>query len=68
MLTFGEKTSVSIVHVTAQEPSIAKVIIPLNELYAVTLGQTQFISASSHKIVDDQQDGAGRRICSAALS
>lgn len=53
MLTFRKEAGVAIVHVPAQEPPIAKVIVPLNQFYAVTLGQAQFVGAPSDKIVDD---------------
>lgn len=62
LLTFGEKSSVAIVQVPAQEPAVTKVIVALYELYAVSLGQTQLISTACYEVVHDQQYRAGGRI------
>jgi len=66
--TFREKASVAVVHVSAQEPAIAKVVVPLYELNAVSLGQAELVGAACYEVVHDQQDGACRSICHAALS
>jgi hypothetical protein len=66
--TFRKKTGVAIVHVSAQEPAIAKVVVTLYELNAVSLCQAQLVGAACYKVVHDQQDGAGGGICHAALS
>lgn len=67
MPTFRKKTGVAVVHVSAQEPAVAKVVVALYELNAISLGQTQLVGAACYKIVHDQQDGAGGGICHAAL-
>lgn len=68
MPTFRKKASIAVVHVSAQEPAIAKVVVTLYELNAVSLGQAQLVGAACYEVVHDQQDGAGRGICHAALS
>ena len=68
MPTFGEKASVAVVHVSAQEPAIAKIVVTLYELNAVALCQAQLVGAACYEIVHDQQNRAGRGICHAALS
>jgi hypothetical protein len=42
-LTFGEKTTVSIHQVPSQVPSVAKVIVPFDQLDTVSFRQAQFI-------------------------
>lgn len=66
--TFRKQASIAIVHVSAQEPTIAKVVVPLYQLNAVSLGQAQLVGAARYEVVHDQQYGAGRGICHAALS
>jgi len=66
--TFGEKASVPVVHVSAQKPAIAKVVVALDELNAVSLCQAQLVCAACYEVVHDQQDGAGLGICHAAQS
>ena len=68
MPTFRKQASVAVVHVSAQEPAIAEVVVTLYELNAVTLCQAQLVGAACYKVVHDQQDGAGGGICHAALS
>lgn len=62
LLTFGEKSSVAVVQVPAQEPAVTKIIVALYEFYAVSLGQTQLISTACYEVVHDQQYRAGGRI------
>lgn len=66
--TFRKQASVAVVHVSAQEPAVAKVVVPLYELNAVSLGQAQLVGAACYEVVHDQQDGAGGGIRHAALS
>jgi len=50
-LTFRKEASVAIVHMTTQEPAIAKIVVPLNELNAITLCKTQFIGTPSNEVI-----------------
>jgi hypothetical protein len=68
MPTFREQASVAVVHVSAQEPAIAKVVVTLYELNAVSLCQAELVGAACYEVVHDQQDGTGGSICHAALS
>jgi phage-related baseplate assembly protein len=68
MPTFRKQASVAVVHVSAQEPAIAEVVVTLYELNAVTLCQAQLVGATCYEVVHDEQDGPGRSICHAALS
>lgn len=68
MPTFRKQASVAVIHVSAQEPAIAKVVVTLDELNAVSLGQAQLVGAACYEVVHDQQDRAGGSICHAALS
>ena len=49
--TFWEQTTVAVNHVFAQEPSIAKLVVPLNQFDAVTLGQGQLVGASGSEVI-----------------
>ena len=66
--TLRKQASVAIIHVSAQEPTITKVVVPLYELDAVSLGQAQLVGAACYEVVHYQQDGASRGVCHAALS
>jgi hypothetical protein len=66
--TFREEAGIPVVHMPSQKPAVAKVIVPLDQLYAVPLSQTQLISTPCDEIVHDQQNRAGRRVCLAPLS
>lgn len=53
-LTFRKQARASIGHVPSQEPSIAEVIVPLDQFYAIALGETQLIRAPCDEVVDYQ--------------
>ena len=50
-LTFWEETSIPVSQVFPQEPAIAKFVISLGQLYAISFGKTQFIGTSSLEVV-----------------
>lgn len=49
--TFWEQTTVAINQVFAQEPPIAKLVVPLDQFDAVTLCQGQLIGASGSEVI-----------------
>lgn len=51
LLTFREEASIVIGEVTAQKPSITKLVIALNEFDPVAFRQAQLIGASGYKII-----------------
>lgn len=62
IITFREETCAAIAQVLAQEPSVAEIIVALDQLYSIALAQGQLIAASSSEVVDDEQGGADGRI------
>lgn len=50
-LTFWKEAAVAVYHVPAQEPSIAKLVVPLDQLDAIALDEGQFIGASRLEVV-----------------
>lgn len=55
MLTFREQASLAGVHVLAEKPAVAEVVVALDELNAVALGQTELIGAPSDEVVNGEQ-------------
>lgn len=49
--TFWEQTTVAVNQVFAQEPPIAKLVVPLDQFDAVTLCQGQLIGASGSEVI-----------------
>lgn len=49
--TFWEQTTVAIDQVFAQEPPIAKLVVPLDQFDAVTLCQGQLIGAAGSEVI-----------------
>lgn len=49
--TFREQTTVAVNQVFAQEPPIAKLVVPLYQFDAVTLCQGQLIGASGSEVI-----------------
>lgn len=43
VLTFREKTTISVTQVFAEEPSISKLVVPFDKLDTVALGQAQLV-------------------------
>lgn len=50
-VNFGEEAAVPIGHMLPQKPAIAKFIVSFNQFDSITLGQVQFIGASSLKVI-----------------
>lgn len=67
-LTFREQTRATVRHVPPQEPAVAEVIVALDQLNSVPLGQTQLIGASSDEVVNHEEDGTGMRLILDAVS
>lgn len=42
----------------AEKPAIAEVIVALDQLDAVALGEAQLITTAGHEIMDDEQNAA----------
>lgn len=59
-LTFGKQAGSTGGHVATEKPTIAKVVVALDEFDAVALGETQLIWAAGDKVMDDEQNRAGR--------
>lgn len=49
--TFGEQSCVTIEQVTSKEPSVAKFVIALNQLNSVAFTETEFVRATSMKVI-----------------
>jgi len=56
--TFWEQAAIAVRHVPAEKPAVAEVIVALDQLDAVALGQAQLVDAAGHEIVDDEQNAA----------
>lgn len=49
--TFWEETTVPVDEMFTQEPSVAKLIIPLDQFDSIALSQGQFVGASGSKVI-----------------
>ena len=60
LLTFGKQAGGTGGHMATEEPTITKVVVALDEFDAVALGEAQLIGAAGNKVMDDEQNRAGR--------
>ena len=50
-LTFGKETSIAIVHMSPQKPTVAKVVVSFDQLDSVSFGKCQLIRTACDKVV-----------------